>query len=86
MIRRAEVAILAGTVMSVRRMVAVVALAKVGPVRVAAARVRLNAITAQTSQAAFAENFPTAGVRGLSVSGRRGRVRWSRARGGFCWR
>jgi len=57
-IRRAEVAILAGTVMIFRRMVAVVALAKVGPVRVAAARVRLNAMTAQTSQAAFAQNFP----------------------------
>ena len=36
----------------------VVALASAVPVRVAAARVRLNAITAQTSQAAFAVNFP----------------------------
>ncbi len=37
-------------------MVAVVALARAGPVRVAAARVRLNAITASTSQAALAVN------------------------------
>ena len=56
--RRAVRAIRAGTAMSFRRMVAVVALARVGPVRVAAARVRLNAITAQTSQAALAQNFP----------------------------
>src|SRR5665647_1976777 len=39
-------------------MVAVVALLIAGPARVAAARVRLNAITARTSQAAFAVNFP----------------------------
>ena len=58
MIRRAEDAIRAGTVISLRRMVAVVALARSGPVRVAAARVRLNAITASTSQAALAVNFP----------------------------
>jgi len=54
----AEEAILAGTVISFRRIVAVVALLMVEPVRVAAARVRLNAMTAQTSQAAFAQNFP----------------------------
>ena len=45
--------------MSLRRMVAVVALASSGAaVRVAAARVRLNAMTASTSQAVFAANFP----------------------------
>ena len=58
MIRRAEVATRAGTVISLRRIVAVVALARSGPVRVAAARVRLNAMTASTSQAAFAVNTP----------------------------
>jgi hypothetical protein len=42
----------------VRRMVAVRARANRGPVRVAAARVRLNAITASTSQAALALNRP----------------------------
>jgi len=41
-----------------RRIVAVVALVITGPDRVAAARVRLKAITASTSQAAFAVNFP----------------------------
>src|SRR5690606_23155961 len=58
--RRALVAILAGTLMILRLMVAVVARAsaEVGPVQVAAARVRLNAMTARTSQAAFAQNFP----------------------------
>ena len=44
--------------MSLRRIVAVVALASSGSVRLAAARVRLNAITASTSQAAFALNTP----------------------------
>jgi hypothetical protein len=58
-IRRAEEARRAGTVMSLRRMVAVVALARSGPVRVAAARVRLSAITASTSQAALAANLPS---------------------------
>jgi len=53
--RRAEDAILAGMLTSFRRMVAV---ARLVPAIVAAARVRLNAITAQTSQAAFAANFP----------------------------
>ena len=56
--RRAEDAIRAGTWTILRRIVAVVALAIVVPARVAAARVRLNAITASTSQAAFAVNFP----------------------------
>ena len=56
--RRAEAATRAGTVINLRRIVAVVALASPGPVMVAAARVRLNAITASTSQAAFAVNFP----------------------------
>ncbi len=55
--RRAEEATRAGTETIVRRTVAVVALPSWGsPVRVAAARVRLNAITAQTNHAAFAEN------------------------------
>jgi hypothetical protein len=48
----------AGTVISLRRMVAVVALASDGPATLAAARVRLNAMTARTSQAAFAVNLP----------------------------
>ena len=56
--RRAEVAIRAGTVMIWRRTVAVVARARFGPVVVAAARVRLNAMTAQTSHAALALNTP----------------------------
>ena len=43
---------------SVRRMVAVVAFASPVPVRVAAARVRLKAMTASTSQAALAVNTP----------------------------
>ena len=60
--RLAEVAILAGTMMSFRWIVAVLALASVGPVMVAAARVRLNAMTARTSQAAFA-------VKRLKVNG-----------------
>src|SRR5690606_14311509 len=55
---RAEDAARAGTVIRALRMVAVAALASSGPVRVAAARVRLNAITASTSQAAFAANLP----------------------------
>ncbi len=47
----------AGTETTVRRMVPTVALTSLGsPVSVAAARVRLNAITAQTSDAAFAVN------------------------------
>src|SRR5690349_12148985 len=56
--RRAEEATRAGTVIRVRRMVAVVALASLGPVRVAAARARLNARQASTSQPAFAVNAP----------------------------
>jgi len=56
--RRAEDAILAGTLTSFRRMVAVVALARPAPAMVAAARVRLNAMTARTSQAAFAVKTP----------------------------
>ena len=58
MTRRAEDATRAGTAMSLRRIVAVVALARSGAARVAArvpaARVRLNVITARTSQALFA--------------------------------
>jgi len=55
--RRAEEATRAGTETIVRRTVAVVALPSWGsPVKGAAARVRLNAITAQTNHAAFAEN------------------------------
>jgi hypothetical protein len=56
--RRAEDAIRAGTWTSLRRIVAVVALPIAGPARVPAARVRLNAITARTSQAAFGVNLP----------------------------
>lgn len=49
----------AGTETMVRRIVPVVAFAnRRSPVRAPAARVRLNAITAQTSQAAFAVNRP----------------------------
>ena len=55
---RAEDAIRAGMWISLRRMVAVVVLARSGPAIAAAARVRLNAITARTSQAALALNFP----------------------------
>lgn len=44
--------------MSLRRVVAVVDLASVGPARVAAVRVRLNAITASPSQAELAANLP----------------------------
>src|SRR5690606_17487390 len=56
---RAELAIRAGMLMSLRRIVAVLAQARQGAlVSVAAARVRLNAMTAQTSQAAFAVNTP----------------------------
>src|SRR5215204_3012071 len=54
--RRPDFATRAGTVMSLRRIVAVVALASCGSVRLAAARVRLNPITASTSHAAFAVN------------------------------
>src|SRR3954453_11181545 len=56
--RRAEDAIRAGTWTSWRRSVPVVALASVGPVRVPAARVRLKAMTARTSQAALAAKTP----------------------------
>ena len=57
--RRAEVAIRAGTLMSLRRIVAVVAFASAAVLfKVPAARVRLKAITAQTSQAALAVNTP----------------------------
>ena len=56
MILRADVAILAGMVMSLRRIVPVVAFAKPWPAVVAAARGRLNAMTAKTSQALFAAN------------------------------
>ena len=41
-----------------RRRVAVVAFARSWPVMVAAVRVRLNAMTARTSQAALAVNLP----------------------------
>ena len=59
MIRRAEVATRAGTWISLRRTVAVVALTSSGAaVRAAAARVRLNAMTASTSQALLAVNRP----------------------------
>lgn len=53
---RAEPAILAGTLIRVRRIVPVVALANRGPDSAAAALVRLNAITARTSHAELAAN------------------------------
>lgn len=56
--RRAEDATRAGTVTSLLRIVAVVARANSGAARVPAARVRLNAMTASTSQAALALNIP----------------------------
>ena len=56
--RWADEASLAGTVISVRRRVAVVALARSGAARVPAVGVRLNAMTASTSQAALALNIP----------------------------
>lgn len=49
---------MAETMISLRRIVALVALARVGPLIVAAARVRLKAMTARMSQAAFAVNTP----------------------------
>ncbi len=51
-------AILAGMLIRVRRMVPVVALVRVPPAMVAAARVRLKAMHANTSHALFAENRP----------------------------
>jgi len=48
----------AGTPTMVRRMVAVRALPRAGPVMLAAARVRLKAMTARTSQAALAAKCP----------------------------
>lgn len=70
--RRADDAIRAGTVTRVRRMVAVVALASWPSAMVPAARARLNAMTAQTSQALLAVNLPLmAGARARSFSGRR---------------
>ena len=56
--RRAEEEILAGTLANFRRIVAVVARARPLPVIVAAARVKLNAMTAMTSQAALAVKTP----------------------------
>ena len=56
--RRAEVATRPGTCTSLRRTVAVVALARSAAAREPAARVRLNAMTASTSQAALAVNTP----------------------------
>ena len=59
MIRRAEDATRAGTWISLRRTIAVVAFASsVAAARLAATRVRSNAMTASTSQTAFAVNFP----------------------------
>ena len=55
---RALLAILAGILISFRRMVPVLAFANPLPAMAAAARVRLKAITASTSQAAFAVKTP----------------------------
>ncbi len=60
--RRAERASRPGTVMSWARIVPVVALAWKAEARVPAARVRLNAIVAQTSQALLAQKSRTAGA------------------------
>src|SRR5450756_1593751 len=56
--RRADLARRPGTAISCRRMVAVVALAWNTDAMVPAARVRLNAIAANTSQAPLAANWP----------------------------
>ena len=53
---RAEPVIRAGTLIRVRRIVPVVAFASRGPDSVAAALVRLNAMTASTSHPALAAN------------------------------
>ncbi len=58
-VRRPEDAMRAGTVISFRRMVAVVAFARAAPAMVAAARERLKAMTARTSHAAFAVKIPS---------------------------
>ncbi len=71
---RAEEAILAGMLIRVRRMVPVVALVRVPPAMVAAARVRLKAMHANTSHALFAENRPVGGP-ARSVSSLRARFR-----------
>jgi len=67
----AELARRPGTVISCRRMVAVVALAWKTDAMLPAARVRLNAIAANTSQAPLAEKDPMAGVREARTSGLR---------------
>jgi len=73
---RAEEAMRAGTPIRLRRIVAVVAFAsEVLPVRVAAARVRLNAMTASTNQALFAANRPEAGAPAQMLSSRHGPAR-----------
>ena len=56
--RRAEDAARAGTAISVRRMVPVVAPARCPPAMTPAAGVKLNAITSHTNHALFAVNFP----------------------------
>lgn len=56
--RRAEVETLAATLMSFRRTVAVTAFPRAGLARVPAARVRLKAMQASTSQAALAVKAP----------------------------
>ena len=56
--RRALLTIRAGTWMSFRRIVPVLALTNASSARIPAALVRLYAITAATSQAEFAVNFP----------------------------
>ena len=64
---RAEEAIRAGMRIRVRRMVPVVALVEAPPAMVAAARVRLKAMHANTSHALLAENRPEVGGPTLSV-------------------
>lgn len=65
--RRAEVATRHGTWTSLRRTVAVVALARSGAARAPAARVRLNAMTASASQAAFRSELAVTSVGGHRV-------------------
>ena len=66
-VRRAEVGTPAATLISWARSVAVVAVACTIEARLPAARVRLNAIAASTSQAAFAVKFPGGQVRERTV-------------------
>jgi hypothetical protein len=69
--RLADLARRPGTAISCRRIVAVVALAWKTDAMAPAARVRLNAIAANTGQAPLAEKDPEADVQGGRTSGLR---------------